>query len=434
MKRTLTRRALPLLAVASLTMALVACNNPPPTPSANTVPIIFVHGFYGSGDQYRAMGLYFASNGYPAERVLAFDHNSVGGTTTQADLNRFIDAARQRFGVSRVHLVGHSMGTAIVSQYMANTANRSKVDKYILVDGTGCSGTGRSCLAIRAATIPAGNASQTHVESSVSPESFARQYQFFLGRAPSVPSVTPETGPTIQLAGRLQELTVNTPVANTPVRFWAIDEATGHRSADSPAATATTGADGFFAPVTVPNGPAYEIEIQRAGGGTFHAYYQRFQRSDYLLRLNSVGPDSATVKNTNRGPGHASLAVVRNREFWRNHAGQNDVLNVKTTTSDGGGTPAIDVLSQATAQYVGVHLHDDAATPGQSSLAPLAYFSSQPFQTGVDVFMPAESPPDGTISITNLPRGDASKPQTINVPNWASSTDGMSVHFNDWIS
>ena len=42
---------------------------------------------------------------------------------------------------------------------------------------------------------------------------------------------------------------------------------------------------------------------------------------------------------------------------------------------------------------IGIHVHDDAATPGATTLVPLPYFSEQPFQSGVDVFMPAS--PDG---------------------------------------
>ena len=38
----------------------------------------------------------------------------------------------------------------------------------------------------------------------------------------------------------------------------------------------------------------------------------------------------------------------------------------------------------------------------------------------------------GTITITNVPRGDTSKPQTLNVPNWPSSTHAISVVFTDF--
>ena len=52
--------------------------------------------------------------------------------------------------------------------------------------------------------------------------------------------------------------------------------------------------------------------------------------------------------------------------------------------------------------------------PASSSLAALPYFSEQPFQSGVDVFMPSTA--DGSRHdhrSTNVPRGDTARPQTL---------------------
>jgi hypothetical protein len=81
---------------------------------------------------------------------------------------------------------------------------------------------------------------------------------------------------------------------------------------------------------------------------------------------------------------------------------------------------------------IAIYIHDDAATPRETTLAKLPWFPDQFFQTGIDVFLPAADPPDATITITNLPRGDASKPQTLNVPNWPSNQHVLSVIFSDF--
>ena len=81
---------------------------------------------------------------------------------------------------------------------------------------------------------------------------------------------------------------------------------------------------------------------------------------------------------------------------------------------------------------IGLHIHDDAATPGRTTRKPLPYFSSAPFQNGVDMFIPGADPPDRTITVTNIPRGDRAAPQTLNVPNWASSGHAISVVFTDY--
>ena len=56
-----------------------------------------------------------------------------------------------------------------------------------------------------------------------------------------------------------------------------------------------------------------------------------------------------------------------------------------------------------------IHVHDNPADR-LSSLDLIPYFAGQLVQTGVDVYMPATTPPDGTITFWNAPRGDTSQP------------------------
>ena len=82
---------------------------------------------------------------------------------------------------------------------------------------------------------------------------------------------------------------------------------------------------------------------------------------------------------------------------------------------------------------LGLHIHDAEATPGETTGEPLPYFPDEPFQSGIDVFMPGAEQPDGTIIVRNLPRGDASRPQEIRLPNWPSSGHRIGVLFNDYV-
>jgi hypothetical protein len=56
----------------------------------------------------------------------------------------------------------------------------------------------------------------------------------------------------------------------------------------------------------------------------------------------------------------------------------------------------------------------------------------QAFQTGVDVYMPAADPPDGTITFRSIPRGYEDKPQVLRAPNWRSTAHRIMVMFNDY--
>jgi pimeloyl-ACP methyl ester carboxylesterase len=416
MATTRVARAARMLAALGLAASAgVACNRPPPAVGDN-VPIIFVHGFMGSEAQYRSQALRFASNGFPAERVRAFHYDT--STADASGLDAFVDGVRREFNVDRVNLVGHSLGTGVVSGYAGSHA--AKVARFVLVDGVGCLGNA-SCLEIRAAAL-----GQTHVESSVSAESFDRQYRFFLGRAPATTAIVPEAAAPVSIGGSALDLLTNRPsTAGTTAEVWAVDAATGARQGAAPAATFTIGGDGRWGPVTVDRGRPYEI-VATASGQSLHFYFAPFQRSDRFVHLTTAPPNGPQNTNTNRGPNHSAVVVQRQREFWKSHGAANDSL----TFAVDGGSP-VNALGPVPGDVVALHVHDDAATPGVSSLKLLPYFSSQPFQNGVDVFLPAADPPTGTISIVNVPRGDATKPQRLAVPNWPSATHTILVEFDD---
>lgn len=42
------------------------------------LPIVFVHGFAGSAQQYESQAMRFAANGYPLERISAYENDGSG--------------------------------------------------------------------------------------------------------------------------------------------------------------------------------------------------------------------------------------------------------------------------------------------------------------------------------------------------------------------
>jgi hypothetical protein len=268
---------------------------------------------------------------------------------------------------------------------------------------------------------------QRHVEVCTSKESFAVQYEFLLGEAPQVVDIVRQRAP-VEISGRAVNFPANTGRAGTTLKIYPVDAATGARMQADPIATFEIGDDGNWGPVTVDPDAHYELELSAASGVTGHFYPQRFLRSSQFVRLLSGPPDSPARMNTNVSDNHASLTVSRQREWL-----ESDVLEI-STMSPAGDQPAVNVISAAAgaAMAIGIHIHDAAASPGDSSLSALPYFSSQAFQYGVDVFMPAADPPDGVITIRNVPRGDMTKPQVLNVPNWPSSRHHSSVSFSDF--
>lgn len=398
-------------------------DNLPPLPDDVALPIVFVHGFAGSAQQIESNAMRFVANGYPEDRIVAYDHDGAGLQIEAyaAGLTEVIDQTLAESGVEQVYLIGHSRGTSVSNQFLADPAQAAKVAKYVAIDGRPCPEGPVPCIAPVQAQFPG----QTHVEVATSKESFAAQYEFLVGAAPEVVDVVPQNDP-VEISGRAVNFPANTGREAT-LDIWAIDPETGARAGDEPHASTELGPDGEFGPIELENGAHYEYALTSDSSEiVHHLYLQPYVRSSNFVRLLSSEPDGPVRTSTNTGDDHSALVITRMREW---HAeGDADVLQLSVD----GGEP-VDVITDFVGNDgIGLHVHDDVATPGETTLAPLPYFSEQPFQSGIDVHLPSSPDADGTITATNLPRGDASRPQTLNVPNWPSSGHTVSLVFTDW--
>jgi pimeloyl-ACP methyl ester carboxylesterase len=429
------------------------------TSDSEALPIVFVHGGAGSGAQYESIARRFSSNGYPDERIAVFEYNSASPAAiaaAPAGVEALINDLRARFGVDQVNLVGHSLGTFVSNNFLADPARRALVRHYVGVDGasnTTCRDVWEpdpaqniACMGIWAqpqgaravgSTNHSFEGGQTHVEAATSPESFAFQYEFFTGDEPDTTLILPEPPGQVTISGRAVNFPANAGVEGATLQIWEIDGATGARMDDEPRATFEIGADGNWGPVKVNGQQHYEFVLLRdePGARQHHLYFQPFIRDSHLVRLLTSPPDSDIPNNTNVGPNHAAAVVVRYKEWWNTHpSGRNDLLEVGTTSPSQGDEPPVDILQNVSGNGdIGIHIHDVAPADQVSSLSVIPFFDALAFQTGIDVFMPATDPADGTISFRNAPRGDATRPQVLNIPNRASAGHANTVSFNDYV-
>jgi lipase/uncharacterized protein/alpha/beta hydrolase family protein len=423
---------------------------------AGALPIVFVHGGAGSGAQYGSVAKRFVSNGFPADRIRTFEYDSssaVAVAAAPAGLDAFVDAVRAEYGVERINLVGHSLGTTVSTAYLSDPLRAAKIAHYVGVDGRSIPSCGigdpnLDCMGIfRGSAGDVGgnnvylNSTQSHVEAATSPESFAAQFRFFTGRESTTTLIVPEPPGKVEIAGRAVNFPQNTGADGATLLIWQVNPATGQRSAKAPIATLDIGPTGAWGPVAVNGQQHYEFELLRADTDlVLHLYYQPFIRSDHWVRLLSVAPGSPTLVNTLTGPDHAAAVVIRYREFWTTHPGASpDILEISTTSPSRGDQAPVNALQNVLsdgiavgASAIGLHLHDNPAD-GVSSLALIPYFGTVSFQNGADVYMPAAEPPDGTITFRSLPRGDSVRPQIVNTPNWASDAHRISVNLNDYV-
>lgn len=396
------------------------------------LPIVFVHGFAGSASQFDSNAQRFVANGYPANKLSAYDHDGAGldiaGYAT--GLDAVIDEQLAKFGVEQVYLIGHSRGTSVSSTYLGDPARAKKVAKVILIDGRPCEDltSGTPCAAPNQTGFPG----QAHVNVATSAEAFKMQYKFLFDKEPTVWDIVKQDEP-VEIGGRAVNFPANTGREGRTLDIFALKGETGERDGAA-IATITIPASGDWGPVKVDPDKYYELRLNSETEGSYqHFYFQKFLRSTKFVRLLSGPPDSPSRVNTNAGTGHAALTLLRMREWYGPGAANKpaDKLQVQVKTPQGD-VDVPEVVTMHMAQNrIAVYLHDDKATPKKTTLEPLPYFPMQAFQTGYDVYMPASDPPDGTITVTNYPRGE-SKAQVLRFPNYASDKHTIMVMFADF--
>ena len=414
---------------------------------APLLPIVFVHGALGSASQFQTQALRFASNGYPVDHVVGLDYDSLSATGNLAavwdDLDATIDAVLADTGAERVELVGHSLGTFVSQAYLTSTPERAaRVAHYVNLDGRPAAAppAGVPTLAVWGEGSPdrtivgAENvqfADQSHTQVATSASTFAEMYELFRGRRPRTTDVLPQVPTHVSLAGEALLFPANEPAEGSTVEVWRVDPRTGRRAGRRPAASYPVGPEGTWGPFRADGRATYEMAIVSAPAEdgtrtTHHFYAQPYRRSDHLIRLLTSRPGEGVAALLDRSERHTNLTITRNQEWWGDQGAAGDVLTVGDQS----------VLNAATAprskRALAFFAFDDGADGVSHLDAVPEGFGSLPFLTGADVFVPAATPPDATIRIATVGRAGDGETEVVNVPNWASSTDAVSVQLRDY--
>ncbi len=106
-----------------------------PTRTANQ-PVVFVHGYTGSGANWNSAVANFRSSGYDANELFVFEYNwRQSNATTGVQLAGYIDEVRAATGWLTVDVVAHSMGS-LSSRYCIKLKGcGGKVDSWVSLGG-----------------------------------------------------------------------------------------------------------------------------------------------------------------------------------------------------------------------------------------------------------------------------------------------------------
>lgn len=435
------RKLLAIMAAVLVLSGLSVTTAPAHARHRDPRPVIFVHGFSGSGSQFETQAKRFASNGYPAEVIEAHEYDSLFTVNTVDQVFAALDARIARLlrqtRADKVDLLGHSLGTRLMQDYLNSSAARAAtVAHYVNLDGATAAappggvptlavwGEGPTERAVAGATNVYFS-DQAHTQVVTSPETFVEVYRFFTGAPPRTTRIVAQPRGHVRLSGRAVLFPSNVGVSGARLEVYRVHAGTGARASRRPLARFLLGGDGSWGPFRADGGARYEFAIVRDGAATHHFYFQPFRRTDRLVRLLTSLPGEGLGARTEISDRHANLVVNRQKEWWGDQGAGSDSLSI-----DG-----VQVLNAANSprakRVIGIFAYD-AGVDGVTDLrAPIPFFFAQPFITGIDVHVPAAQPPDRTVRLVVRPRGGAGHVDTVNVPNWRSTDHRITVQFDD---
>jgi len=403
-------------------------------------PIVFVHGFFASGDSFSNHVQRFASNGYCEERIFAFnwDTSSMQGLgagnveTAVPLLDAFVDEALAKTGAEQIDLGGHSQGGQLGMAYLSAPERAAKVAHYAhfgsfaLPDGP--PGGVPTINIWSPADAQAANGGgfpgvpdvelgdQDHFQMATSPESFLATFEHFNdGESPETTEIVAED--TIEVSGLAVGFGDNLPSPGGTIDVYAIDGETAERRSETPVATFTGDGAGIWGPFTAEPDTYYEIHATSAIG-QIHVYREPFVRSHPLVYVRSMpaqGSLTFTMLNSYQMTPDAFDDAEARLTF--NTSGQSVRFGRDTLTVDGENVATAEIAEPSNTTLA--VFFNDGNGNGQSDLVPSGGLPIQlPFLTGFDQVFPSD--PARAIPVVFNGR-------TINVRNWKSKSEGASV-------
>ncbi len=394
-------------------------------------PFVFVHGTFGSGDNFAHVARLLGSNGFCQDRIIAIEYNSLGDMpAANGQIDAAIDAILAATGFTQVDLAGHSQGTRHCGEYLSVPEQAAKVANYINFSGSPEVGdvptlsisseqdignTPRHATGTNVTVVTLKD--EDHFAVAASRRAFIALYEYLRGEAPQYTEV--QCGePLVTVEGIAESFADNVPQAGT-LEIRELGDVP--RAEDPPVYTLTLDAAGRFGPIELKRDAFYEIKGFDAEGELVgYQYFTPFKRSNRLVRVLGPSPNPAiralSTDLVVRGPGHAALIARWDGGGFRHDLGASLTIDgVEVLTSENAGeealaTPALD------GGVVGFFMYD-ANTNAQTDLGLVA---SAPFLSFTDVFLDAATPRFLEVRFTAGSEDPSIVDQTLRIPNWPS--------------
>lgn len=367
---------------------------------ATLPPVVFVHGFLGSGDNWAEHARRLEAAGWCPDRIHAFDWNSLDrGARPDSLLDLFIRQVLRRTGAGKVVLVAHSAGGGVCARLLSVPERAARVSHYVHIGSSPLPtppGAGAvpmlniyskgDRIATRAADIPGALNLQLqepdHLEVATCAPGFRAILDFVLSGGQRPPVAAGGKPKRWLVSGKAVVLGENTPLAGAQVEAWAYDTLTGRRLSDVPAWSGLADSTGRWEGFEAPSGTAYTFVLRPRQGRVVQyflgpvRYHSRFT---YLRALPSSGMAAMLLSGLPSDTATSALAV-----FTANRA----VVQGRDTLACNGTPLSGAELTPPAKTCIALFLYD-AGRDGIGTGRAMPMFSAAPFLNGADMLLPA---------------------------------------------
>lgn len=410
---------------------------------ASKLPIVFIHGFLGSGDNWATQMQRFSSNGYCNQRMFVFDWNTIARSkTTDSLLNVFIDEVLKKTNAKQVELIAHSAGGGLCYTYLNDSVHALKVAHYIHVGSGKMKASAGKNAEIKtmniyskadmiaktggdipgAANIVLENAD--HMQVATGTETFVHLYKFLnKNQTPETTDIISPKNPNsyVSVSGKGVTLGENNPLSLDSFNVYIFNPETGKRNLiarNKSSEGAYTGwtkfaKDGSFG-FSITTQSYFEVEVRPNNGRKVYYYFEPLKRTNkavYLRALPSAGMIASVLNQIPKDEKQTVLVI-----FSSNNA----IIEGRDTLAIDSIPISTKLIAPASKTMIATFVFDDK-NDSVSTCNPIKTFSGFPFLGSADIFIPANEKETIRIFYNGrtmvLPRRPSSDGVTIAVFN-----------------
>jgi len=365
---------------------------------AGLPPVVFVHGFLGSGDNWAEHARRLEAAGWCPDRILAFDWNSLDrGARTDSLLDGFIRDALRRTGAGRVVLVAHSAGGGVCARLLSAPERALRVSHYVHIGSSPLAAppggvptlniySDGDRIASRAADIPGARNLRLqrpdHLEVATCEEGFRAILDFVAPASGMRSGPRPSKAGRWQVSGRAVVLGENRPLPGARIEAWAYDTLTGLRLSPTPAWSGLADTAGRWDGFAARDGQAYAFVLTPPQGRAVQYFLgpvRHHRRFTYLRALPASGMAALLLSGLPSDSNASALAV-----FTANRA----VLHGRDTLACNGTALSGPELTPPAKTCIALFLYD-AGSGAMTSGRPIRQFAAAPFLSGAALLLPA---------------------------------------------